>query len=306
MSSINIFPVGAVLSILIPVFFYLLSVRSSKSLARFWSSLPSVGVDEGVWFPWTRAILNSVTNSLPNALQGYNKYSKNGIPFLAPSTGCGAVVVMPPSYFKSLWNKTESELIASIPQSESLGSRYTMDDPDVWKNLIQFDVVRNQLTKRVDFFVDMTQDELGAAFHDQLGDCSDWQTVSLWDLCTKVVSRAGNRAFVGLPLCRDEALLEDTRLYATATYGAAAMINALPTAWRPALGPVVAFPAKWYLRRVKKTLVPFVEDRLKYLENDSKDEPVCKLSSVLSDLTMARTMYFNGSFGDAKEPVQAK
>ncbi|KAF2868516.1 cytochrome P450 [Massariosphaeria phaeospora] len=252
---------------------YLNRIRRNKSPQKFWTTLPSVGVDEGAWFAWSRAVLLSITKSGCNALQGYQDFSHHGIPFVITSTGSGAIVVLPPSQLHIL-NKSESQVLALQTQMESHQPRYTMGDLPVYEDMIHFDLVRNQLTKNVGFFVSMTQEELNAAFDDYLGTNSrEWNTVNLWELCTKAIARAGNRAYVGLPLCRDEMLLEQTRLYATAVYGSATIINALPPFLRPILGPLVALPAKRYLAGCKKILVPFVEERLQNLKHSGEKGP---------------------------------
>ncbi|KAF2280228.1 cytochrome P450 [Westerdykella ornata] len=271
MASITI-----VSGLLLPLFFiyttlYFWTRQYNRRAAHFWHTLriPAVGVQDDAWL---RAIFWSVTRSATYAFEGYQRFSLRNLVFVAPSTGCGAIVVLPPSHLNVL-NKSENELQAFHVQLESHQPRYTMGDPEVWGSMLHYDVVRNQLSKDVGHFVRMTDEELAAGFRDYCGRSSDWATVNLWDVCTKVIARAGNRAFVGLPLCRDETLLEQTRVYATNVYGCATVITALPPILQPVLGHLIALPAQWSLYKCKKILIPFVQERLDMLQRGSDDMP---------------------------------
>lgn len=277
--------VNSELRIALPIFILICVIgafqkrRRSSQAAQFYTTLPCVGIREGSWLAWTRGILSSITRSADYALAGYQKYSGNGLPFVVPSTGCGAIVVLSPSQLHVL-NKSSNEVQAIQAQFESHQPRYTMGDQAAYADMLHFDLVRNQLTKNVGFFASMTQDELSAALDDYCGNSKEWKTVNAWDFCTKVIARAGNRTYVGLPLCRNEELLEQSRLYATAVYGAAAVITALPSFIRPVLGHLVSLPAQRYLSRCKKVLVPFVQDRLDKLDDGNGDGPVRSLISL--------------------------
>lgn len=258
-------------------FLALLRVLKSKNeqLDKFWASIPVVGL-RGTWFSWTRAVLRAVLKSSENALEGYKKYSKQGSFFAIPSTGVGAIVVLPPSQLH-VWNKPEGEVTALQSQNESIQPEYTMGDKDLFDNPIHFDIVRLYLTKDMDYFANVMAEELDAALRDYWGVSKEWRTVGAWDTCAKVISRAANRVFVEHPLCRDETLLEQTKLYATAVYACATIITAFPKWIRPFVGPLVALPAQKYLSRCKKILIPFVENALKNIDEKNEDGPVCRL-----------------------------
>lgn len=257
------------------VFWRLLRHRDvDERLTKFWTSLPSVGLRGGGWFSWTWAVLRSITKSAGNAAEGYHRFSKHGLCFVLPSTGTGAIVVLPPSQLHLL-NRSENQVAAFQAQLESIQPHYMIGDKNLYENTIEFDIVRKQLTRDVGYFAAMTVEELDAAFKECWGTSKEWTTIGAWDTCAKIIARAANRAFVGLPLCRDETFLEQSRLYAIAVYGGASVIAALPKVVRPVVGPLVALAAKRYLAACKRDLVPYVEERLRQVGKNWEDAPVC-------------------------------
>ncbi|OTA89151.1 hypothetical protein M434DRAFT_374078 [Hypoxylon sp. CO27-5] len=233
---------------------------------KFWMSFPTVGVKSDGLFPWTRAVLRSMTSTASNAADGYQKFCKEqNLPFVIPSLGAGAIVVLPPSQF-DLLNKPESQLMAFPAQMETMQPRYMMGDSKLllFKNAVQFDVVRKHMQKGYGFFASATAEELDDAFSRTFGtNSTDFKTVGVWETCLQVVSRTANRAFIGLPLCRDETLLNQSALYAKMVFQGATLISALPAWSRPILGPVIGLTSKKYAAGCKAILVPYVEQRLR-------------------------------------------
>ncbi|RYP81521.1 hypothetical protein DL769_001929 [Monosporascus sp. CRB-8-3] len=236
-----------------------------KSDDSFWASFPTVGFHTDGFFPWTRACLRSVTGTALNVAEGYQKFCvTHNLPFAVPSLGVGAIVVLPPSQFEVL-NKPESQLMAFPAQMETMQPTYMMGDPDygLFKNAIQFDVVRKHMQKDYGFFATSTAEELDDVFRHLLGvDSVLWKTVNVWDTCLKAISRTANRALIGLPLCRNEALLEQSSLYAKMVFQGATLIGALPAFLRPLLGPIVGLTSKRYAANCREILIPYIEERL--------------------------------------------
>jgi hypothetical protein len=71
---------------------------------------------------------------------------------------------------------------------------------------------------------------------------------------------------------RDEKLLECSKQYAEAVFGAAAMISIFPAWIRRIVGPLIAMPAQHYLSSCRKSMVPFVESRLNQTRESKSTE----------------------------------
>jgi hypothetical protein len=165
---------------------------------------------------------------------------------------------------------------------ETLQAKYTMGDRNLklFKNPIQFDVVRKHMRSGVGFFAPETDDELRQVFEQSLKFDGEWKRVNVWQVCLQVVGRIANRAFVGLPLCRNEELLEQSTAYARVVYQGAILITALPTALMPVFGPLVGLVAKRHASKCTSILEPYVEERLRIQSSKGACEgtgtvPVC-------------------------------
>jgi hypothetical protein len=248
--------------------------------AKVWAKLEKVGVPRRGIFPWTRAIVRSILSIAQNAHDGYDKICKaQDRPFALPTmwTG-GAVVVLPPSLLPLL-NRPDSELSGFKALIDAIQLPYMISDRDIYENVIHFDVVRKKLTRKdvVDSLAPVTAEEIDVAFRKSWGTSEQWISVNGWDACGRIITRAALRIMIGLPLCRDEALLEQSRLYANSLFASTAIINCLPPLVRPLVGPLLAIRVKYYQTRCQKLLVPFVEKRIR-MWKEHKEEgnvPVC-------------------------------
>ncbi|KAF3763271.1 cytochrome P450 [Cryphonectria parasitica EP155] len=245
---------------------FLTSHVQDKKKAQLWAKLDMVGVSSGGIFPWTRALLRSLTSTQHNVHTGYEKFSRTQkLPFALPTVWTGdAVVVLPPSML-DLLHKPDSELRSFEAQIETLGLPYMISDRDVYMNVIHFDVVRKHMgeNKDLDSLAAATAEELDIAFRECWGTSKDWTTLNMWDTCGRILTRAAARILIGLPMCRDETFFERSRQFADSVVMGSAMINCFPPRMRGLIGPLVALRAKYYHARCLEILVPIVEERLR-------------------------------------------
>ncbi|KAI0410563.1 putative Ent-kaurene oxidase [Xylaria grammica] len=88
-----------------------------------------------------------------------------------------------------------------------------------------------------------------------------------------LISCLFQRILFGLPLSRDEALLETSRNYATSLLVGGAIINCFPPLVRWLAGPIVALRAKYFQSRFVKVLEPVAEERIRQWEADEDGGP---------------------------------
>jgi hypothetical protein len=249
--------------------------RDKKDL---WARLESVGVPSSGGFAWTRAVISSISSLRKNAHEGYSRISKaRKLPFALPSmwTG-GAIVVLPPSLL-SLLNRPSTELSGFQALLETLCYSYIFSDREIYEKVIHFDVVRKTLARRefVASLADITSEETNIAFLNAWGTSKDWKNMNAWNTCERVIIQASMRVMLGLPSCRDESLLKLSISFANSVLSTSALINCFPPFLRPIIGPVLASPSKYYLARCKKMLVPLVEERIRFWEENEENLPVC-------------------------------
>jgi hypothetical protein len=103
------------------------------------------------------------------------------------------------------------------------------------------------------------------------------------DACQRIVTRAAMRILIGLPYCRNEELLELSRLYANSVFAGTAIINCLPPLLRPVIGPLIGIRAKFYQQRCKRILLPLVEERIRLWNKDKQGQnlPACNCCKPL-------------------------
>lgn len=130
----------------------------------------------------------------------------------------------------------------------------------------------------------LTAEELPLAFQRVWGDDITWTDFNGWDTCGPIITRTALTVMIGNPLCRDESLLEMTRLFANALMMAAGFTNCLPPFMRPLAGPLFAVQARYYQARCRRMLIPLVEKRVQMWRDckEGEDLPVCFASLSVS------------------------
>jgi len=245
-----------------------------KPRNELWAKIDTVGVPPGGGIiSWTFALVRSVTSMQETMREGYEKFSKSNKPFALPTmwTG-GALVVLPPSMLHLL-NKPRDEMSSFNALLDNAQFQYLMTDKDVWANTIHFDIVRKDLAqKNIGPLAGIMAEEWDVAFKSSWGDSKEGKVVNAWDSMLRVIAPAALRIMVGLPGCRDENYLKQSRLYANAVLVDATFINCLPPAVRPVVGRVLALRARYHQRKLLKILVPMVEERMRQYEDNNNQE----------------------------------
>ncbi|XXH01446.1 hypothetical protein Hte_007806 [Hypoxylon texense] len=250
------------------------TVRSKPLHNELWASIDTVGVRPGGGaLSRAVAIARSVTSMQETMREGYEKFSKAGKPFALPTMWMGgAIVVLPPSMLHLL-NRPRDELSSFYALLDNAQFRYLMTDKDVWANTIHFDIVRKDLApKNMGPLAGIMAEEWDAAFRSCWGDSKEGKVVNAWDSMVRIISHAALRIMVGLPGCRDENYLKQSRLYANAVLVDACFINCLPPAIRPVAGPIIALRARYHQRQLMKILVPMVEEKIRQYEDKGAED----------------------------------
>ena len=113
------------------------------------------------------------------------------------------MVLLPGSQVKWIVNQADSVLSAPQAQRDSLLTDYVLLDPAMARNPIQDVIVRRHLTRSLGSLIEEIEDELAVGVKEYWGnDTENWTEVGVFSTMTKVVARASNRIFVGLPLCK--------------------------------------------------------------------------------------------------------
>ncbi|GAW24168.1 hypothetical protein ANO14919_137490 [Xylariales sp. No.14919] len=200
-----------------------------------WAELDAVGASPVNKVSFFGAVARSVVSTPDFVNEGYRRYSKGfARPFVLPTTWMrGGAVMVLPP-----------SLVPLLTRPDKMSACE-------WRNI--YGLVENiQLP---------------------YGTQAEWETINGWEACGRVISRSSQRILFGLPLSRDEALLETSRNYATSLLVGGAIINCFPPPVRWLAGPIVALRAKYFQSRFVKVLEPVVEERIRQWGADEDGGP---------------------------------
>ncbi|KAF8859723.1 cytochrome P450 [Acephala macrosclerotiorum] len=233
------------------------------------SSLPMVGKQHG-FLADLRTRLASMGSLLPVIEAGYEKYSKAGLNFVIPGFN-RAMILVPSSQVKWVTDQADSVLNAAAMQIEVLQSDWTLLDSSMARNPVHEIIIRRDLTRSLGALIPGIEEELNIAIDEYWGkDTENWVDVGAFTTMMKATARTSNRIFVGLPLCiigRNDEYLDNAGAFSTDIAISGALINLIPSILKPLLAWICLLPNRWHLYKCSKYLRPFINQRIKDLNN---------------------------------------
>ena len=194
------------------------------------------------------------------------QYGQHGKAFVLPGLHWPEVV-LPPSHVAWLASQPESVLSDDVVQDELLGLRYFSGGPNA-AAVHDFSIIRRELTRHLARVLPAVLDEVKTAVQEGFGDDTEqWKEVEAFKIMPQVVEKAVERAFVGMPLCRDASHLAGMRRWQVAFSLCGAIYRYLsPDCLKPVLAPVsaalMALVNWWGFRRA----LPMIRQRIADLE----------------------------------------
>ena len=102
----------------------------------------------------------------------------------------------------------------------------------------EFDsTMRHILTRNTPTVLNSFTSEIEYAMNDNVGECKDWTPITVRKAMSRTASMLSGRAFVGLPLSRDEAWIEATVNYTGDVSRAWLLLRFIPCPIRPIVAP---------------------------------------------------------------------
>lgn len=204
------------------------------------------------------------------------QYSKQELSCILPSLA-DATILLPASHAAWLVSQPETILSATEPHVEQLQTQYTFVHSWIVQNPVHHDLIKGELTRQIGSLMKELMDEITATFDELWGTNTDeWKEVCVFDTVMQVVARASNRAFVGLPSCRNKKYLEHAMGFASAVPIAAAVLSQLPEACRPLAALFIAYPNRKHTKGFAQILRPDIERRKRALDaqNDEIEKKI--------------------------------
>ncbi|KAK8087840.1 P450 monooxygenase [Apiospora hydei] len=261
-----------ILAVAIPLIIFANLVRRLFSRASLPPSLPWVGTGPHSG-PLSRAQANLKSFfGLKTLLdEGYYKYSRNNQAYVLPYFLNGYQVVLPLSQIDWLLAQPDSALSQEDVNRQFLESDYTFPHPSFVKDPVHPEIIRHELTKKLNSFADDVVDEMEQALADSWGTNTDeWVEVNVYQTLLRIVARLSTRVFVGLPLCREPEFLEVCESFNRNVALSGAFLNLLPSFLKPFLAPLVSSADYLRYKKCSRYILPTIKERLGILKNREK------------------------------------
>ncbi|CCL98068.1 uncharacterized protein FIBRA_00062 [Fibroporia radiculosa] len=203
-------------------------------------------------------------NAREMLLEGYKKHKTFKVPLLAQ----WLVVVSGSEMNEELRKVPDTHASFMQAANDVFLSKYTMA-PDINDHPIHINVIRGALTRNLGVLFGDILDEIRIVFPEAIpAHDDDWIPISVLHTMAHVISRASNRIFVGVPLCRDPEYLSLVLNYAFDVSRARDILELVP-------GFVGLFLpwSRRALRRMAAYITPIIRERQRYLDIHGGDWP---------------------------------
>lgn len=162
-----------------------------------------------------------------------------------------------------------AEATAHILQAD-----YTLGD---WREGLAIDaaLIPAKLTRTLEQTTPSTVDEIRAAFEDEISSRltgNSWTALTVGDAIMRIVCRAGNRVFVGLPLCRDAEYVDLCVKYALDVFISATILRNVPVLLRPFVSRYFT-PIRRTHARAERLMSACITERLRRHADGAEDLP---------------------------------
>ncbi|KAG0648808.1 Tenellin biosynthesis B [Hyphodiscus hymeniophilus] len=161
---------------------------------------------------------------------------------------------------------------------------------DPWQGLM----VKKDMNSILEKLVVALDDELKFAFDARFGaDTRNWTEITLYGATKKIVAQASSRFTVGLPMCRNEAYLDEMIPLPDTFVITAAVVGALPPILRPVIGRLFSIPLRLAIHRSKNLFRPLFNERVESLQLPQSEDPQDHLQMMLRFAQAERPQDFN-------------
>nr|ANC28048.1 cytochrome P450 [Polyporus umbellatus] len=213
--------------------------------------------------------------------QGYRKYY--GSIFKVSMLDGWLVVLSGPRLIDELRRISDDQLSSVEGVAEVLQLRHTLDPS--FDDQFHVPVVRDKLARNLAAVYPDVLDEIFVAFQEYIPyrNDSEWVSVHMYPIVQKVMARASNRIFVGLPHCRDPKYLDVTVNFTNDVFISSFIINRFPDFIKPLIGRML--PATTKSKKIlRPILLPMLKERLAAMDSKKgEDKPRDMLQWLLEE-----------------------
>ncbi|KAF5610171.1 cycloheximide-inducible CIP70 (cytochrome P450 family) [Fusarium subglutinans] len=255
--------IAAPLLLLMSYIIYRLFLRPSNL-----PNLPIIGARKGDWFPILQAKIRNSLDVKAALNSAYIQYRNQAAIF--PLIDGGNIIYLPRSDTKFASEQPTNMLSMHESAQQDLQTDYTTMDPSLTHDPIHLELVTTTLTKEVGNLIPDLAEEIEYCVSKQLGNSTEWSEICIMESAQKMLSGITNRAFLGLPLCRNEEMLKLGIAFAQDIPLSSMVMKLFPSFVKPLVAPLITRSNRIHTREFEKIVEPEIKARLE--EYDSQDE----------------------------------
>lgn len=231
---------------------------------RLPKNLSIIGARKGDWFPFWQAIWRNSFNVGAGVMEAYTKHKHEAVIMPVMGLRADTLIMLPQSDSSFISEQDPKVLNLREVIIDGLHYRYTLSDKYILTHPLHKKIIATTLTNQVGPLLPELADETIVGFESQWGhDTDTFREVCVWDTVGRVIGRATNRVFVGLPSCRNPQLLDDGYAYARSLPVSATLLGWVWEPVRPLLAPLLTMQTRLYERRFAQVILPEIESRLR-------------------------------------------
>ena len=260
-----------VVFIVIALFFGYIICRTLFLGPRLPKGLALIGTKKGDLLPFLQATWRNSFNVHGGVMEAYTQHKDQ--PVILPVMGLGAatLIMLPASDTTFLSEQPSSELSLREVIIDGLQYRYTLSDKYILTHPLHKKLITTTLTNQVGNLLPHLAEETIFGFGQSWGtDTEKFQDICVWSTVGRVIGSATNRVFVGLPYCRDPALLDAGYAYARSLPVSATLLGWVWEPVRPLVAPLITLQTRSCEGRFARVLIPEIERRLREYDDGEK------------------------------------
>lgn len=221
--------------------------------------LPIVGAKDGDWFPLLQAAWRNTKDNKTALRSAYELYKDR--PSILPSIDYGNMVLLPVSHIKFVAEQPTDVLSMHESAEHQLQFEHTVMDQDAVHEPLHIDLVA-VLTKEIGSVIAPVRDEIEHCFGKIWGSSETYRDVQVLKTMQEVISGVTNRVFVGLPLCRNQEVLDMAIAFAQDIPLSSMILRIFPSWMRPVIAPLITIPNRRHTSKFIDLLSPEIDARL--------------------------------------------
>ncbi|KAM5341603.1 hypothetical protein ACJ41O_014634 [Fusarium nematophilum] len=253
-------------------------ILDSAGQPRYPPQIPVLGHGSRGWFTKIRNSFAYFTQHQSWIGEGYEKYGKKGLPFIAPAPiSRPPDVILPRSQIAWMMDQPDHVLSASEAHDRILYYEYNFLGADLAAEPFANRVVHKYLARHLPLLIPAVEEEVNASVEAAGSiDAEGYVKVNLWDLWLAIIPRVTNRLLVGEPTCRDPVFLQSMVRFTDDVVRNSFLLHAFPHILHPILGRLITIPNYLHWRAASRRVMPIIEQRLKDMKRKEAGDPELK------------------------------